>query len=383
MSISRLVTAALFVALVAPPAPAGRVEQAPERANRVPEVSCEACIVVSDAGDVLFRRRPDAEIPNASTTKMMTALLVERAGVVGETVIISQEAASIPGGPPTFAAGESWSAETLLQALLLASSNGAAVALAEHVAGSTAAFVEDMNDEADAIGLKHTRFATPHGLDTPGHYSSARDLVTIAELLLEEPTLRGMVDEAEVNVEGPSGRLLIENRNLLLESYQGAIGVKTGYTLDAGNALVSAAERGGRTLIGVVLRADDSFADSRALLDYGFRRLRRTVLLGRGETVGTIVLDPAGSVSAVSERVARGLAPADDIDVAFEPVDDFAPPVDVGEVVGRVTVRWHGRVIDRMDATAANELEEQEASWIARGLATVVSWGRRMTSSDG
>ena len=118
-------------------------------------------------------------------------------------------------------------------------------------------------------------------------------------------------------------------------------------------------------------------------LDYGFRRLRRTVLLGRGETVGTIVLDPAGSVSAVSERVARGLAPADDIDVAFEPVDDFAPPVDVGEVVGRVTVRWHGRVIDRMDATAANELEEQEASWIARGLATVVSWGRRMTSSDG
>jgi D-alanyl-D-alanine carboxypeptidase len=217
---------------------------------------------------------------------------------------------------------------------------------------------------------------TPHGLDTAGHYSSAADLAIIAGELLDEPVLREIVGLREAAVEGPEGTVTIQNRNLLLESYRGAVGIKTGYTLGAGNALVSAAVRRKRRLIGVVLRSADSFADSRALLDYGFAKLRRSVLLKRGAEVGTVVLDPAGSVRAHATRTVRGLAPPDTIEVSFEPARSYDLPLAPRDVVGSVVVTSGERVVDRVPAMTRSRIEEPQPSWAVEGLATVLSWGQ-------
>jgi len=374
--------------LAASPAPAqqSQIHKGPGRkatgAVKPPAVGCEACIVVADTGEVLWRRRAERQLPNASTTKMMTAILVVDSGVADD-VTVSASAASTGGGGLDLIEGQVWPVESLLAALLLSSSNEAAVALAEHVAGSEAAFVDSMNDRAATLGLDHTHFVTPHGLDAAGHYSSAEDLAALAEVLLEDPFLRRTVAASEIAVDGPEGEVAIENRNLLLESYPGAIGVKTGYTLGAGNALVAAARRQGRTLITVVLRAEDSFADSTTLLDYGFARLRRSVLIRAGEPVGGIVLDPAGAVRAVTARASRGLAPPDTVRFRFEQAADFELPVSDGDVVGRVAVTSRGRVVDELDAVASGGLGGGPTSWAARGLATVLSWGQLIADPAG
>jgi serine-type D-Ala-D-Ala carboxypeptidase (penicillin-binding protein 5/6) len=333
-------------------------------------------LVVADTGDILFQRNADAELPNASTTKMMTALLTVRAGVLGNEVRVSQVAANAGGGGLDLKAGEVWSVQALLTALLLSSSNDAAVALAEHVSGSEKAFVGAMNAQARRLKLRHTAFATPHGLDAEGHFSSARDLAVIAGELLDEPTLKDIVARSEASVKGPDGRVMIENSNLLLESYRGAIGIKTGYTQGAGNALVSAAVRGDRTIIGVVLRSADSFADTRALIDYGFARLSRSVLLKRGEEVGTVVLDPAGSIRVRAARTVRGLARPETLEVSFDPARTYELPLAPTDVIGAIVVTSQGRVIDRVAAVTHEAIEEPDPSWVAEGLATVLSWGQ-------
>jgi D-alanyl-D-alanine carboxypeptidase len=388
LSISRLPIAILVLALAleTPVGPSSAttsalvVAQAREADKRPtprpPTVGCEACLVISDTGDTLFQRNAAAELPNASTTKMMTAVLTVRAGVLGDEVRVSDTAATAGGGGLDLKAGQVWSVEALLAALLLSSSNDAAIALAEHVSGSQEAFVASMNAQARRLELDHTAFVTPHGLDTAGHYSSAADLAIIAGELLAEPVLREIVGLREAAVEGPEGTVTIQNRNLLLESYRGAVGIKTGYTLGAGNALVSAAVRRKRRLIGVVLRSADSFADSRALLDYGFAKLRRSVLLKRGAEVGTVVLDPAGSVRAHATRTVRGLAPPDTIEVSFEPARSYDLPLAPGDVVGSVVVTSGERVVDRVPAMTRSRIEEPQPSWAVEGLATVLSWGQ-------
>lgn len=338
-------------------------------------MGCEACLVVADTGDVLFKRNAHAELPNASTTKMMTALLTVRAEVGGD-VRISEAAASAGGGGLDLKPGELWSVESLLTALLLSSSNDAATALAEHVSGSEKDFVAAMNAEARQMKLRHTAFVTAHGLDVEGHYSSASDLAVIAQELLEQPTLRSIVGRSEARIDGPDGTVTLENSNLLLESYQGAVGIKTGYTQGAGNALVSAAVRADRTIIGVVLRSADSFADSRALLDYGFAKLRRTVLLKRGTEVGTVVLDPAGSIRASAARTVRGLEAADTIEVSFAPARTYDLPLEPTDVVGAIVVRSDGRVVDQVPAVTQEAIDEPQTTWVTDGLATVLSWGQ-------
>ncbi|MGH2820092.1 MAG: D-alanyl-D-alanine carboxypeptidase family protein, partial [Actinomycetota bacterium] len=241
-----------------------------------PAVSCEACLVVDDRGRVLWSRHPRRRLPNASTTKMATALVVLRDADPSEVVTVSGAAAATGGGGLDLEPGETYTVEALLEAMLLTSSNDAAVALAEHVTGSAGAFVEDMNVLAGRLGARDTHFVTPHGLDVAGHHSSAADLALIARRLLADDLLAEIVATAGTSIEGPRGLIPLENRNPLLEGYGGALGVKTGYTALAGNVLVAAARRGGRTVTTVAMDSIDAAEDSRALLDHGFARLRRT-----------------------------------------------------------------------------------------------------------
>jgi serine-type D-Ala-D-Ala carboxypeptidase (penicillin-binding protein 5/6) len=384
LSISRSIVAVLLFALVLS-APAGAPEGAVVAAHtqaerhkvpRPPTVGCEACLIVTDSGETLFKRNANAELPNASTTKMMTALLTVRAEALGGDVRISEAAANAGGGGLDLKSGEVWSVEALLTALLLSSSNDAAIALAEHVSGSEEDFVAAMNAEARRLKLRHTAFVTAHGLDVAGHYSSASDLAVIAQEFLDEPALIDIVDRSEARIDGPDGTVTVENSNLLLDSYKGAVGIKTGYTQGAGNALVSAAVRSHRTIIGVVLRSADSFADSRALLDYGFAKLRRSVLLPRGTEVGTVVLDPAGSVQARAARTVRGMEAVETLEVSFEPAHTFDLPLEPTDIVGSIVVSSDGRVVDRLPAVTQEAIDEPRTTWVTDGLATVLSWGQ-------
>jgi D-alanyl-D-alanine carboxypeptidase (penicillin-binding protein 5/6) len=329
-----------------------------------PEVSCAACFVVDDRNRVLFARAADERRSNASTTKMVTALIVRRSSALSEEVDVSAEAASTGAGGLDLQPGDRFSVEELLHAMLLSSSNDAAVALAEHVAGTEAAFVRKMNRFARSMGANETHFVTAHGLDAPDHYSSARDLAAIGARVLQDRILAAIVATPSTVIEGPGRSETLENRNLLLEAYRGAIGIKTGFTSQAGNVLVAAARRSGHTIIAVAMGSVDATADAAALLDFGWDRLKRTVLVPMGTGVGGVVWAFGGATGIVASAPVRGLADPSSLQVAFEPAGGDGP-VEAGEPVGRIVVMDGDRRIGAVTAVASDTVTVNEPPWPA------------------
>jgi D-alanyl-D-alanine carboxypeptidase (penicillin-binding protein 5/6) len=211
------------------------------------DISAKAAILMDEeSGRVLFAENAEQRLPQASLTKIMTALLVIENGDLHKDVVISKNAEETGESSIWLEEGEVLSRNQLLYALMLPSANDAAVALAESVAGSEQEFVSQMNERARELSLKNTHFANPHGLDAEGHYSSAFDLASLTREGLEDPLFRDVVTTKEMSIPWPGHdweRALI-NRNQLLNRYQGSRGVKTGYTSNAGCCLVGAAQRG-------------------------------------------------------------------------------------------------------------------------------------------
>lgn len=345
------------------------------RAQPAPEVSCYSCLVVDDRDRTLFSRRSSLPLPNASTTKMLTALVAVARSELDAEVEVSAAAAATPGGKLSLVAGERWTVEELLHALLLGSSNDAAVALAEAVAGSEARFVQVMNDEARRLGALHTKFATPHGLDAPGHVSTARDLVTVAKVFLEEPLLAEIVAAPSATISSSERSVTVPNSNQLVGTYRGALGVKTGYTSQAGNVLVAAARRRGRTVIAVAMRAVDPFEDSRRLLDYGFKRLKRGILLEAMTSFGDVVFVPSGSTGVIAGDSVRGIDDPADVVVDLEIDPSVVPPIEPGQQLGHVLVRTrNGRTIGSVPAVATRSVgRDSRPSSIGRAVSGVLA----------
>ena len=224
-------------------------------------------------GRVLAEKGADERRPMASTTKIMTALVTLENASLDEKVSISATAAGVGESEVGLVAGEDpWTVEQLLGGIMLRSGNDAAVALAEHLGGSVEGFSALMNTKAEALGLQNTSFANPHGLDAPNHYTSARDLLAIARAALAWPTFEELVKAPEVPFpRGPRGENRANtNRNRLLTEYEGALGIKTGFTSRAMLTLAAAAERDGRRLYAIVLGSQGHYADVMRLFDYGF-----------------------------------------------------------------------------------------------------------------
>lgn len=258
----------LGVAVPTPPAP---VSAAPPE---LPELTADAWILYDATADlVLAGRDIDTARAMASVTKAMTALVVRDHARLDELTRVSAVAADVGESEVGLFAGERWSVEDLLYAIMVRSGNDAAFALAEHVGGDVAGFVEMMNTRAAAMGLANTSFANPHGLDADGHYSSPRDLAMLGAAVLEDPVLARMARTRRVVFkQAPDGTArIVDNTNHLLGVYPGVAGVKTGYTGRAGLVLISALVTPERTLIGVVMHSEAHFDDSRELLDYGSR----------------------------------------------------------------------------------------------------------------
>ena len=234
---------------------------------RALETSATAAILLdASTGQVLYEKNPDKQMLIASTTKIMTALVALRDGKLTDTVTVSRNAAATEGSSMYLKAGETLTLEALMYGLMLSSGNDAAVAIAEHVAGSVSAFAGRMNEMARDLEMWHSSFANPHGLNHPDHYSTARDMAKLANAAMNNETLRRITSTRTVTLAGRS----MKNHNKLLWSLEGCIGLKTGYTKAAGRTLVTCCERGGRRLIAVTLKDGDDWNDHRKMYEYGF-----------------------------------------------------------------------------------------------------------------
>ena len=238
-------------------------------ADQPPEVQSKALVVMdADSGEIVYGVNAHDRRAMASTTKIMTALVTLENAKLDEVVTAGPDVLvepSVMGLDP----GDKLTVEQLLYGLLLPSGNDAAIALADYVGGSVEGFVAMMNEKAETMGLKDTHFVTPNGLDAKGHFSSAYDLAILARTALQDPVFARIVRTQEYSVEWPVPWHL-HNTNQLLGTYQGADGVKTGYTDNAGRCLVFSATRQGHRAISVVLDSTDMWGESRSLLDYFF-----------------------------------------------------------------------------------------------------------------
>ncbi|MHB0884916.1 MAG: D-alanyl-D-alanine carboxypeptidase family protein [Bacillota bacterium] len=298
--------------------------------------AASAALMSVGSGRVLWEKNGWVRRAPASTTKIMTALVVaERAGL-DEVVTVSARAASTPESTIWLTEGETLSVRDLLYGLLLTSGNDAAVALAEHVAGSVDDFAILMNREAKAIGATGTQFRNPHGLDEPGHYTTARDLAVIAGRALQEPIVARVAATKLTTIAWPGREVdrALRNKNRLLWEYEGADGVKTGFTDDAGKCLVASATRNGLHLVAVVMDSPDIWADSAAVLDYGFASFGAATAARRGDAMRSV-------------RVTGG----DRERLTLVAGDDLVVPVASGEE-GRLRTRVDGRSELRAPVTA-------------------------------
>ena len=239
-----------------------------------------AYLIDADTGRVLYSLHSTQQLPIASTTKIMTAIVtIENANLDQGVIVQQSDLDQVPPDASTagLVVGDYFRLRTLLYGLLLPSGTDASIVIARTVAGSTANFVAMMNREAQLLHLTHTHFSSPHGYSGVDHYSSAADLVTLANYAMRNTLFAQIVGQGTYDVR-PSQYTHAyhwENTNTLLTTYQGADGVKTGWTDAAGACLVFSAHRNGRHLIGVELHAssyDDVFADGAKLLDLGFSR---------------------------------------------------------------------------------------------------------------
>jgi D-alanyl-D-alanine carboxypeptidase len=238
-----------------------------------PNVTARGAVVMeASCGGILLAKNPDAQLAPASTTKIVTALVADDLSDPEETVAIDVNSALLVASTGStvmgLQPGQEMSIRDLLYGMLLASGNDAAIAIAEHVAGSVPDFVELMNDKAAELGLEHSRFGNPHGLDQPDHYSSAYDMATFGRALLENERLAAIVRTQKYQPawNGPQ----VWNGNELIGFYPGAVGVKIGYTENAGQTIVAAATREGRTIIVSLLSSWQRYTDTMALFDWAF-----------------------------------------------------------------------------------------------------------------
>lgn len=235
------------------------------------DIAAHAAAVYEPAtGTFLYERNADERMLVASTTKIMTALVVLEHCAPDETVEIRPEYTAVEGSSMYLKAGETYTVEELLYGLLLVSGNDAAVALAEHTAGSIDAFAALMNDKCAELGLQNTHFVNPHGLDADGHYSSARDLALITAAAMRNAAFREIFATKSKTIRDQT----YVNHNKLLGTCEGCNGGKTGYTEAAGRILVSCAERDGMQLICVTISDPDDWKDHESLYDSSFAAWR-------------------------------------------------------------------------------------------------------------
>ena len=318
-----------------------------------------ACVLDTVSGRMLFQQNSNEQSLIASTTKIMTALIVCEQCNVLDRMRIPKEAVGIEGSSMYLKEGEVLTLQELLYGLMLSSGNDAAVALAIYCGGTVEGFTQLMNDKARILGLRNTHFENPNGLDAPGHYSTARDLAVLAAYAMQNPIFAKTVSAKNVRV----GDRYLTNHNKLLWRLEGADGVKTGYTRAAGRILVSSAQRQGRRLVAVTIDAPDDWNDHTRLLNEGFSRYTEQRIVSAGDCVE--ILDVVGGEACrveilAAENFEYALAPEEEPVLAMPgPGFVYAPAVE-GADAGVIYVLIEGTAIGKVPVVYGQTVEQRK-----------------------
>ena len=323
-------------------------------------MSAESAILLdAQTGRVLYEKQADKQSLIASTTKIMTALVVCEQTNVLDRVRIPQEAVRIEGSSMYLKAGEVMTVQELLYGLMLHSGNDAAVALAIYCGGTVEGFAELMNDKAHRLGMDDTHFVNPNGLDAPGHYSTARDMAKLAAYAMNNPIFAQTVSTKTVK----AANRTLTNHNKLLWSLEGAEGVKTGYTKAAGRILVSSCSRQGRRLIAVTMNDRNDWQDHKRLMEDGFTNYSVRQLVTAGECLGT-----AQVISGEEETVqllaaadfSYALASGEEPEIVLSKPGFVYAPVERAQEAGFAYVCLNGKTVGKIPVVYGQTVEMKE-----------------------
>ncbi len=300
--------------------------------------SAKASILINgDTGEVIYKNNENMQLSMASTTKIMTSLLLCEYGHFEETVTVTKEMVAVEGTSMGLLPDDTVSLHDLLYGMLLASGNDAANTTAIVISGSVVNFVELMNKRAMEIGMKNTHFATPSGLDDNTHYSTAYDMALLAKTALQNKKFAEACSAKSANLcyGNPPYNRTLKNHNRLLNMYEGCIGVKTGFTKKSGRCLVSAAKQGNKFLIAVTLNDKNDWQDHIALFDYGFSVLKeKNVNLKNNVLSVPIINGNKHFTTAYIDQISVSSACNAQIDYKLNVKEFLYAPVKKGQVIG-------------------------------------------------
>ena len=340
------------------------------------KVKAKAAVLMDAvSGEVLFAQNAHKKLPPASVTKVMTMLLILEGCDSGkirlsDTVTISERAASMGGSQMYMEPGEQHTVEELLKGVAMVSANDGCVALAEHLAGSVEMFVEQMNKRAAELGMKDSHFVNTNGLPVANHYTSAYDIAVMSRVLIAFPETAQWFtkwqDTIKVGLPGKEKEFGLTNTNKLIKQYPGAIGIKTGFTQDAGYCLSGAAERDGTRLIGVILGCTTSnirFAEIKRLLDYGFSNYESVKIAEKGQVQKALKIEKGtpSKVDVIMEDDAAILVKKGNknrIKTKIEMDGYIKLPLKRGQKLGELVVLQDGKEKERFPIVARDSAKK-------------------------
>ena len=326
----------------------------------------KAILMDAQTGRVIYEKNADSRSLIASTTKIMTALIVCEQCNVLDRVRVPKEAVGIEGSSMYLKEGEVLTVQELLYGLMLRSGNDAAVALAIYCGGTVEGFAELMNDKARILEMNETHFENPNGLDSPGHYSTARDLAVLSCYAMQNPIFAKTVSTKVVNV----GDRSLQNHNKLLWQLEGAEGIKTGYTKAAGRILVSSATRQGRRLVAVTINAPNDWQDHKDLLELGFRDYKVVRIIEKGQILGQIevISGEKKHIDLVADSdFSYAVSPSEAPQIILQEPGFVYAPVSCGQAVGFAYVAIGDAVVGKIPVVCAEsvpqEVKQESSFW--------------------
>lgn len=315
-------------------------------------ISAESAVLIDgDSGRILYEKNAYEKRGMASTTKIMTALVVLENAKLDDVVNVSYNASITEGSSMYLKANEKITVEGLLYGLMLNSGNDAATALAEHTSGNIEKFAELMNKKAKEIGMKNTSFANPHGLDNENHYSTAYDMALLTKYAMENKNFKIIVGTKSKIIQTQGGEYkYLTNHNKLLSMYQYCSGVKTGFTKKCGRCLVSFSEKNGVKLITITLNAPNDWNDHISLYDEYFNIYKRYNIVNNNDYIATINVENSDENNLKlysSKAINLTLTPEEynDLDIEYKYNDTVNAPIYKGQIMGKINVILNNKII--------------------------------------
>ena len=324
--------------------------------------SAKASILINaDTGEVIYSQNQNEKLPMASTTKIMTALLLCEEGNMEKEITVTPQMVKVEGTSMGLLGGDKVTYKALLYGMLLASGNDAANVTAYALGGTIDGFVNMMNQRAKELGLNNTHFETPSGLDGDEHYTTAEDLANLARVCMDNPLFKEAASTKAITLEygNPPYRRTLTNHNKLLKIFEGAVGVKTGFTKKAGRCLVSCAEREGKRVIAVTLKDPNDWEDHINLLNYGLEKVKTTVITPEKTDFSISVISSQNqSVEVKIEEYTVSSLDTSGFSCEVNLPTFLYAPVKEGDVIGSVVYYKNKTQIARRDIRASQNIEK-------------------------